>query len=69
MIDAHFDLALRVIEVIEGGSLGHSNRGAEGVALCPTYIQILMKIAKQVGFEIYYIYNLTPENLTKSNYL
>ena len=35
-----------------------------GVALCPKYSPILMKIGKQVGFEVYYM--LTPKNFDKN---
>ena len=37
-----------------------------GVALCPKYCPILMKIGEQVGFYVYYSYNWGPRNFDKN---
>ena len=36
-----------------------------GVALCPKYCPILMKIGEQEGFYVYYSYNWGPRNFDK----
>ena len=40
--------------------------GGGVVALCPKYSPILMKIGKQVGFEVYCMFNVTPKNFDKN---
>ena len=37
-----------------------------GVALCPKYCPIRMKIGEQVGFYVYYSYNWGPRNFDKN---